>query len=138
MIKAAADAANEAGTGMQIVAVTILTSMNQQNLTEIGVNRPISEQIMTLGELAISAGAHGLVCSPLEAQGFRKKLGVSPILITPGIRPAGADVGDQKRVATPASAVQAGASFLVIGRPILEAKDPKAAAMAILEEMKRI
>jgi orotidine-5'-phosphate decarboxylase len=93
---------------------------------------------MALGELAISSGAHGLVCSPLEAQGFRTKLGSIPILITPGIRPAGADVGDQKRVATPASAVQAGANFLVIGRPILEAKDPKAAAIAILEEIKSL
>jgi orotidine-5'-phosphate decarboxylase len=89
-----------------------------------------------LGELAISSGIDGLVCSPLEARAFRDRLGPAPILITPGIRPSGADVGDQKRIATPAMAVAAGATFLVVGRPILDAPDPAAAAQAVLKEMR--
>ena len=88
-----------------------------------------------LARLAIGAGAHGLVCSPQEVGRLRSILGASPYLVTPGIRPAGGDLGDQKRVATPAQAAKDGASALVIGRPIVEASDPRAAALDILQEI---
>lgn len=134
MLKAAAKAAKENGN-LKIIAVTTLTSLNSEDLREMGVTRPLLDHTLALGELAISAGIDGLVCSPNEASSFRQKLGSKPILITPGIRPAGADVGDQKRVATPEMAVRAGANYLVVGRPILEAKDPRAAAEEILKQM---
>lgn len=138
MIAAAARAARAAGAHRpRIVAVTTLTSLNQQDLADIGVARPLAEHTLALGRLAIESGADGLVCSPLEARAFRHSLGAAPILVTPGIRPAGADLGDQKRVATPADAVAAGASCLVVGRPILEAPDPAAAARAVRAEIAR-
>ena len=113
-----------------LVAVTTLTSLNDHDLREIGPARPLSEHTVSLGTLAISSGIDGLVCSVHEAALFRKSLGNKPVLVTPGIRPAGADVGDQKRVSTPADAVKAGSSFLVVGRPILESPDMKSAALS--------
>jgi orotidine-5'-phosphate decarboxylase len=137
MLKAAAQAARDAGPrAPRLVAVTTLTSLAENDLRELGVTRPLQEHTLALGELAISSGIDGLVCSPLEARAFRDRLGPAPILITPGIRPSGADVGDQKRIATPAMAVAAGATFLVVGRPILDAPDPAAAARAVLKEMR--
>jgi orotidine-5'-phosphate decarboxylase len=137
MLKAAAQAARDAGArAPRLVAVTTLTSLAENDLRELGVTRPLKEHTLALGELAISSGIDGLVCSPLEARAFRDRLGPAPILITPGIRPSGADVGDQKRIATPAMAVAAGATFLVVGRPILDAPDPAAAAQAVLKEMR--
>ena len=136
MIRAAVDAAREhGGHNLKIVAVTTLTSLNGTDLVEMGVTRPLLEHTLALGEMAVNAGTDGLVCSPNEAAAFRAKLGPTPILITPGIRPAGADVGDQKRIATPAMAVNAGATYLVIGRPILDAPDPRAAADEIIRQM---
>jgi|SRR3989339_1629432 len=134
MLKAAAASAKESGN-LKVVAVTTLTSLNTADLVEMGVTRPLLDHTLLLGEMAISAGIDGLVCSPNEAAAFRKIIGDKPILITPGIRPAGADVGDQKRIATPEMAVKAGASHLVVGRPILDAKDPSAAAEEILRQM---
>jgi len=138
MLKAAAAAAAEV-TGTQrplIVAVTTLTSLNAMDLQQLGVARALSEHTLLLGQLAIESGVDGLVCSPQEIKTFRGALGRKVRLVTPGIRPAGADVGDQKRVGTPASAVQDGSDFLVVGRPILEAADPAAAARSILEQMR--
>lgn len=136
MLKAAAEAAKESGNSdLRIVAVTTLTSLNQADLIEMGITRPLVEHTLSLGEMAISAGIDGLVCSPNEAAAFRQRIGNEPILVTPGIRPAGADVGDQKRIATPEMAVKAGASYLVVGRPILDAKDPSAAAAEIMRQM---
>jgi orotidine-5'-phosphate decarboxylase len=135
MLKAAVAAAGSCDAPPKIVAVTALTSLNQSDLHDIGVVRSIADQVLALGEMAIEAGVHGLVCSPLEAERFRTRLGPAPILVTPGIRPAGADAGDQKRIATPELAVRAGASYLVVGRPILEAPDPQAAALEILRQM---
>jgi orotidine-5'-phosphate decarboxylase len=138
MLKAAADSAREAGpSAPAVVAVTTLTSLNDKDLKEMGISRPLTEHTLALGEMAISAGIHGLVCSPLEATFFRKKLGQAPILVTPGIRPAGADAGDQKRIATPDAAIKAGANFLVVGRPILEAPDMNKAALMILNQMQK-
>ena len=138
MLKAAAQAAKECGTNApKLVAVTTLTSLNENDLKDIGINRPLKQHTLAMGELAINCGIDGLVCSPLEATEFRKILGPNPILITPGVRPAGADVGDQKRIATPGDAVRAGANYLVIGRPILNAKDPASAAKSILDEISK-
>ena len=139
MLKAAAEAAAESGLRPpKIVAVTTLTSLNEGDLREMGISRPLTEHTLALGTMAISSGIHGLVCSPLEAAAFRKTIGKQPILVTPGIRPAGVEAGDQKRIATPSAAIQAGANFLVVGRPILEAADMKSAALLILSQMKNI
>ena len=136
MLTAAAKAAASLGErAPKLVAVTTLTSLDQADLNELGIQRDLSEHTAALGKLAIDCGIDGLVCSPLEVQAFRTTLGPDPILVTPGIRPAGGDVGDQKRVATPDMAVKGGSSFLVVGRPILEADDPAAAAEIILEQM---
>jgi len=137
MIRAAADAAAAAGaTGPRILAVTCLTSLDQSDLTDLGIERQVQEQVEALGLLAVSSGAHGIVCSPQEVAAMRRCLGPKALLVTPGVRPAGAAVGDQKRVATPAQAVADGATHLVVGRPILEAADPRAAAESLLAEMR--
>lgn len=136
MLSAAAEAARECkDRAPKLIAVTTLTSLNEDDLRSVGVNRSLADHTMALGTLAISAGIDGLVCSPLEAGAFRAALGTSPLLVTPGIRPSGADAGDQKRIATPAMAVQAGANFLVVGRPVVAAPDPAAAAAEILSQM---
>jgi orotidine-5'-phosphate decarboxylase len=136
MLSAAADAAAKFGADRpKLVAVTTLTSLAQPDLGDIGVSRELREHTLALGEMAFSCGVDGVVCSAQEVASFRRILGPAAILVTPGIRPAGADVGDQKRIATPASAVRDGASFLVVGRPILAARDPRAAAENILAEM---
>ena len=135
MVEAAARAVREAGATTRILAVTVLTSLDRSDLDLLGVARPVEEQVLALGRLAVGAGAHGLVCSPREAGALRKALGPDALLVTPGVRPAGGALGDQKRVATPADAIRAGATHLVVGRPVLGAPDPRAAALAIREEM---
>ena len=137
MIRAAADAAASFGAAApKILAVTVLTSLDGDDLKDIGVEvRSPAEQVAAMGRLALSNGAAGIVCSPMEVKAMREILGPSALLVTPGVRPAGAQVGDQKRVATPASAVRDGSTHLVVGRPILAADDPVAAARAILAEM---
>ena len=137
MIAAAAQAVREAGSGTRLLAVTVLTSMDQSDLDLLGVTRPMQAQVAALGTMAIAAGAHGLVCSPQEVAALRRALGPEPWLVTPGVRPVGGDVGDQKRVATPGQAIRDGSTHLVIGRPILGAADKRAAAEAIRAEMKR-
>lgn len=132
MLSAAAEARPE---GMQLVAVTTLTSLDQSDLVELGITRDIQEHTVSLGSLAVSCGIDGLVCSPLEIVSFRRHLGPEPVIVTPGIRPAGGALGDQKRVATPAMAVADGASYLVVGRPVLEAQNPGLAAEKILQEI---
>lgn len=133
MLKAAAEAAG--ANGPRLVAVTTLTSLTQSDLDDLGISRPLADQALALGAMALSSGIHGLVTSVHETRALRGRFGAGPILVTPGIRPAGAEVADQKRVATPAAAVQAGASCLVVGRPILDAPDPGRAAELILAEM---
>jgi len=138
MLRAAVDAAKNMGEkAPKIIGVTILTSHGQSDLDAIGIREKISDQVLRLAELALKSGADGLVASVNEAQSLRQKFGNDFILVVPGIRPAGADIGDQKRVATPEAAIKAGADFLVVGRPILEAKNPCAAAQAILAEMQK-
>jgi orotidine-5'-phosphate decarboxylase len=136
MLKAAAQAAAAAGPDApKLLAVTVLTSLAQPDLADAGVTRPLEEHAVALASIALDAGIHGLVCSPLEVARLRREFGPSPLLVVPGIRPSNADAGDQKRVATPADAARAGASFIVVGRPILEAPDPRCAALGILDEL---
>lgn len=136
MIQAAVEAAQTSGDGTtRIIAVTALTSLSESDLRETGVAGSVAEHVLRLGELAISAGAHGLVCSPLEVGALRKRLGNAPFLVTPGVRSAGEAVGDQKRTATATQAVADGSSLLVVGRPIMEAADPAAAALRLLKEV---
>lgn len=137
MIKAAADAAAEFGeAGPKILAVTVLTSLDRSDLEDAGIaGRSPAEQVEAMARFAVENGANGLVCSPMEVGALSKSLKAGTLFITPGVRPAGAAVGDQKRVATPADAVRDGATHLVVGRPILAAADPAAAAAAIRAEM---
>lgn len=136
MVRAAVEATKNIGSrAPKIIAVTVLTSHGQEDLTALGIRRRLPDQALSLAELALKSGADGLVASVNEAQMLRKKFGKDFILIVPGIRPAGSETNDQRRVATPARAIKAGADFLVVGRPIIEAQAPSAAAVAILEEM---
>lgn len=137
MIRAAADAAAEFGAqGPKILAVTVLTSLDQSDLADVGIaGRTPAEQVAAMARFATAHGAHGLVCSPKEVGALSKALPTGTLFVTPGVRPAGAAVGDQKRVATPADAVRDGATHLVVGRPILAAEDPVAAARVILAEI---
>ena len=138
MIKAAADAAAEFGANApRILAVTVLTSLDQNDLEDVGIaGRTPAMQVSAMAQFAVENGAHGLVCSPKEVGSLSAALKAGTLFITPGVRPAGAAVGDQKRVATPADAVRDGATHLVVGRPILAAEDPVAAAIAIRQEMR--
>jgi orotidine-5'-phosphate decarboxylase len=137
MVRAAADAAAEFGAAApKILAVTVLTSLDERDLRDIGVaGRTPADQVRAAAFLAVASGADGLVCSPKEVGALSAALRPGTVFVTPGVRPAGAAVGDQKRVATPADAVRDGATHLVVGRPILAASDPAAAAKAILAEM---
>ncbi len=137
MLEAAAKAARACEHPPLIVAVTALTSLDQSDLTALGVTRNLKEHARALGRLAIDSGIDGLVCSPHEAGALRSDLGHDPILVTPGIRMPEGDAGDQKRVATPADAVAAGSDFLVVGRPIVQADDPAQATLKILENMRK-
>lgn len=132
MIRAAREAAETAGANRpMILAVTVLTSLDDASLAAMGMNDGAAAQVSRLGHLAVEAGADGLVCSPLEVATLRRELGPAVTLVVPGIRPAGASAGDQARTMTPKEAMQAGASWLVIGRPITGAADPASAAASI-------
>lgn len=140
MIRAAADgaAAGAQGAGVSppaVLAVTVLTSMDDAALAAVGVPRPAVEQVPALGRLAIGSGADGIVCSPGEAASIRTVVGEHPWVVTPGVRPLGSGADDQSRVATPSAALAAGASHLVIGRPITGAADPVAAVETIVTEI---
>jgi len=136
MMRAALAAQQKHNPQLLLLGVTVLTSMDSSGLQEIGVTTPSAEQVTRLGQLAATAGIRGLVCSPLEVALLRQQLPAAMQLITPGIRPAHeAGTDDQKRVMTPANAAQAGSSYIVVGRPILQAADPAAAARAILAEL---
>jgi len=135
MLEAAAEATRESLNPPKLVAVTTLTSLNDDDFRDLGISRTLSDQAMALGELAIDSGIDGLVTSAHEADGLRERF-PDALLVTPGIRMPGGDIGDQKRVATPSFAIEQGATHLVVGRPILQADDPAAAASAIFADMK--
>jgi orotidine-5'-phosphate decarboxylase len=134
MLRAAAEAA---GDRLRLLAVTILTSMNDEDVQEIGMSGRVLDQALRLAALARAAGIRGVVSSPKEAAQLRKSLGEGFAIVTPGVRPRGSAVNDQQRVATPGEAVAAGASHVVVGRPITNASDPAVAAAAILEEIEK-
>jgi orotidine-5'-phosphate decarboxylase len=127
--------ASKAAQGPMILAVTVLTSFSPSDLKESGVTVDMSEQVRRLAELAQAAGCGGIVTSPHESANIRSTLGPEIAIVTPGIRPAGAEAGDQSRIATPGAAIRAGASHLVVGRPILAANNRNQAAASILEEI---
>ncbi|MGX5667424.1 orotidine-5'-phosphate decarboxylase [Rhizobium daejeonense] len=132
-MRAAVQAAK--GSGLCLLGVTVLTSMDEQDLIDAGYEYDPHTLVLKRAEQARTAGMGGIVCSAEEASAVRKIIGPDMALVTPGIRPAGADKGDQKRVMTPADALKAGSSHLVVARPIVKAADPKGAARAILAEM---
>jgi orotidine-5'-phosphate decarboxylase len=134
MMAAAAEAA-KIPDAPRLLAVTVLTSMDASNLAGVGVSASPGEQVLRLARLARQAGITGIVCSAEEVGALRAELGPEALLVIPGIRPSGSDIGDQKRIATPRTAIRDGASMLVVGRPITRAADPAHAAKSILEEM---
>jgi orotidine-5'-phosphate decarboxylase len=136
MMRAAVAAQQKSNPHLLLLGVTVLTSTDAAGLNELGITASPADQVSRLGQLAVTAGLRGLVCSPLEVELLRRSLPASTQLVTPGIRPASAaDTDDQKRVMTPADAARAGSSYIVVGRPILQAADPAAAARAILAEL---
>ena len=119
----------------QLLAITVLTSMDQAQVHAVGWERSPADQAELLARMGLGAGIRGFVCSPQEVASLRAIIGPEGVLVTPGIRPAGGAKGDQNRIATPAEALRSGASYLVVGRPITQAADPLEAAQAILNEM---
>jgi orotidine-5'-phosphate decarboxylase len=132
MVRAASESAPP---GMAVLAVTVLTSLDDASLDELGLRGPSEAAVLRLAETALAGGADGIVCSPLEVSAVRSRFGTAdaggPVLVVPGIRPVGASVGDQKRTLGPGEAIDAGADVIVVGRPITAADDPAAAAAAI-------
>lgn len=135
MLEAAASRAAKEGTDLCLLAVTVLTSLDASDLARVGIDAEPALQAERLGKLAVECGVGGLVCSPAEVGKLRSELGPRPVLVTPGIRPAGSDVGDQKRVGTPTEAIRSGSSLLVVGRPVRDASDPESAARALATEV---
>ncbi len=137
MLRRAVARAAQAATPLTILAVTVLTSLDADDLKAQGVEATPSEHVLQLARVAWAAGVRGFVTSPAEARALREALGPDALLVTPGIRPTGAAAGDQKRIATPAGAIADGADLLVVGRPIRDAADPLAAAGAVVAEIDR-
>lgn len=135
MLGAARAALDGVAEPPELLAVTVLTSIDQDQMNAVGLGRSPAEQVELLARMGLEAGIRGFVCSPQEVATLRALTGPESTLVIPGIRPSGAAVGDQKRIATPAEALRQGASFLVVGRPIIQAPDPAEAAEAILREM---
>ncbi|MFR4827202.1 MAG: orotidine-5'-phosphate decarboxylase [Veillonella nakazawae] len=143
MMKAAVQAARETAEQLgvertKLLAITVLTSFDDEAWTATGGQLPISDQVIRLAKLAKECGMDGVVCSALEAKMIREACGDDFLIVTPGIRPSFAATDDQKRIATPASALQDGASRLVIGRPITQAENPREAVRLIIEEMENV
>lgn len=125
------------GSPLQLLAVTVLTSFDENDLREMGHTSSVAELVEMRVRQTMDAGVHGLVCSPLEVERVRSITGPGAVLVTPGVRSAGAAVGDQKRVASPAEALASGASYLVIGRQVTRSKDPASEVYRILDETNR-
>ncbi len=135
MMRAAVEAAKSVSPSTKVIAVTMLTSLGDEDLPSVGLTPPVGDQVLRLASLTQQCGLDGVVCSAHEIARLRAECGPDFLLVVPGIRPAGADIGDQKRVMGPAQARDAGASVLVIGRPITAAPDPAEAARAIAESL---
>lgn len=134
-------AVSGAGPGLQVLAVTVLTSLDDDELGRLGMTIPVESAVLRFADRALHAGAHGLVCSGHEVTSLRRRFGNQveggPLLVVPGIRPAGGDPSDQRRTLAPRAALEAGADLLVVGRPITGAPDPSAAARRFSEELMR-
>jgi orotidine-5'-phosphate decarboxylase len=135
MLRAATEAARSVNPDLMVLAVTVLTSMDDNDLAKLGVRGRVVDQVLRLSALALSDGCHGVVASALEASPLRTELGNGFAIVTPGVRPSGTDHSDQARVVTPAEAIAAGATHIVVGRPITAAADPAAEARAILGQI---
>ena len=135
MLRAATDAAQNANPSLVVLAVTVLTSMDDSDLERVGVRARVVDQVLRLAVLAMAGGCRGVVASALEASELRRELGREFEIVTPGVRPSGSGHGDQVRVVTPAEAIAAGATRIVVGRPITAAADPAAEARAILSQI---
>jgi orotidine-5'-phosphate decarboxylase len=135
MLRAASEAARAVNPNLLLLAVTVLTSMDETDLETVGVRARVVDQVLRLAALSIAAGCRGIVASALEASGLRREFGDQFAIVTPGVRPAGIGHGDQARVVTPADAMAAGATHIVVGRPITAATDPGAEARAILSQI---
>ncbi|MGA9040903.1 MAG: orotidine-5'-phosphate decarboxylase [Terriglobales bacterium] len=135
MVRAATEAARSGNSSVKILGVTVLTSMDDNDLNSTGVRGRVLDQVLRLAALAISDGCHGVVSSARETAELRSELGNDFLIVNPGVRPLGSDHGDQARVVTPAQAISAGATHIVVGRPITAASDPAGEAKAILEQM---
>ncbi|MBO5637612.1 MAG: orotidine-5'-phosphate decarboxylase [Acidaminococcaceae bacterium] len=143
MMEAAAKAVKEKAEELgierpKLLAVTILTSMDEEQFADLNYNNTIADQVVSLAKLANAAGLDGVVASPKEAAAIRKACGPDFLIVTPGVRPAGSALDDQSRVTTPAQAFANGSSHIVVGRPIMKAEDRKEAAAAIVEEIKNL
>ena len=134
----AAAARGAEGSGLRVLGVTVLTSLDEGALRDIGYGYSAEELVLRRADQAVAAGIGGVVSSPLEAEAVRARVPKSFLVVTPGVRPTGSATGDQKRISTPADALRAGASHLVVGRPITQADDPRAAALAIVAEMAEV
>lgn len=135
MMMRAVEAARESENKPKLLGVTVLTSMDQSSIGEVGIDKKIEDEVVTLARLGKDSGLDGVVASPNETNLIRNNLGKDFIIVTPGIRSAGAEKGDQKRIMTPKDAIEAGADYIVVGRPIIETKDPLEAAKKIIKEM---
>lgn len=135
MMRKAAEAVKGKAERPKILGVTVLTSMDQKAINEVGIGKSVEEEVLNLAVMAKDAGLDGVVASPHEISAIRKKLGKDFIIVTPGVRPVWSEKGDQKRIATPAEAIKAGADYIVVGRPIIEADNPAEAGRRIIEEM---
>jgi len=138
MLERAARRTEAEGTGLRILAVTLLTSLDAGDLAQIGIPSPPTEQVLRLARLAQNSGVQGLVCSAQEVRAVREAVGPNLVLCTPGIRPVGAALGDQKRVATPSVALEDGADLLVVGRPIRDAAEPLTVVTTLKDELARV
>lgn len=138
MMQAAREAVAEMATPPRLIAVTVLTSLSRADLCQVGLDVEPAVQVERLARLAHEVGLDGVVCSAQEATLLRRQIGPDFLLVTPGIRPAGSEVGDQSRILTPAQAIRAGADYLVVGRPITQAADPVAALQKINAELNTV
>ena len=135
MMRAATEAARTGKADLKVLAVTVLTSLDDNDLDKIGVKGRVQDQVLRLAALALADGCHGVVASAQEAYALRSELDGDFAIVTPGVRPAGSERGDQARTATPAEAIAAGATHIVVGRPITAAADPASEARAILSQI---
>ncbi|OGX43416.1 MAG: orotidine 5'-phosphate decarboxylase [Omnitrophica WOR_2 bacterium RIFCSPLOWO2_12_FULL_51_24] len=135
MMMRAAEAVRESDNKPKLLGVTVITSMDQSSIGEVGIDKKIEDEVVSLARLGKDSGLDGVVASPNEVSLIRKNLGKDFMIVTPGIRPAGAKRDDQKRIMTPADAIRSGADYIVVGRPIIETKDPLEAARKIIKEM---